>query len=80
MNISAPGDVYEVLVAAGRLKHPFEKRNEADAARVRDREWELRSAFTVPHWNDVAQVIEFVFEGLDTFAEVFLDGVARPGR
>jgi len=76
MDIAAPGDIYQALVAAGRLEHPFEKRNEADAAWVRDREWWWRTAFTAPDWNDATQTIALVFEGLDTFAEVFLDGVS----
>jgi beta-mannosidase len=76
MDIAAPGDIYQALVAADRLKHPFEKRNEADAAWVRDREWWWRTAFTAPDWNAAAQTIALVFEGLDTFAEIFLDGVS----
>lgn len=76
MNIATPGDIYQALVAAGRLKHPFEKRNEADAAWVRDREWWWRTAFTAPDWNGAKQTITLLFEGLDTFAEVFLDGVS----
>jgi beta-mannosidase len=76
MDVAAPGDVYQALVAAGRLEHPFEKRNEADAAWVRDREWWWRTAFTAPDWNDDEHTITLVLEGLDTFAEVFLDEVS----
>jgi len=74
--VSAPGDVYQALVRAGRLEHPFEGRNEAKAAWVRDREWWWRATFTAPDWNDADQTIALVFEGLDTFAEVFLDHVS----
>ena len=75
MVVSAPGDIYQALVAAGRLAHPFEARNEADAAWVRDREWWWRTSFVAPDWNPDEEV-ELVFEGLDTFAEIFLDGVS----
>ena len=73
--IAAPGDVYQTLVAAGRLDHPFEARNEADAAWVRDREWWWRTTFVAPAWS-ADEEIALAFEGLDTFAEIFLDGVS----
>lgn len=76
LDVAAPGDIYQALIAAGRLEHPFQHRNEADAAWVRDREWWWRAAFTAPDWNVETQTISLVFEGLDTFAEVFLDGVS----
>ncbi len=73
--ISAPGDLYQALVAAGHLDHPFEGRNEAEAAWVRDREWWWRTTFAAPDWSPDDD-IALVFEGLDTFAEIFLDGVS----
>lgn len=75
MTIAAPGDIYQALIAAGRLAHPFEGRNEADAAWVRDREWWWRTSFVAPTWR-ADDDIDLVFEGLDTFAEIFLDGVS----
>ena len=68
--VSAPGDVYQALIAAGRLDHPYVDRNEADAAWVRDREWWWRTTFVAPE----GETTELVFDGLDTFATVFLDG------
>ncbi|MES2861427.1 MAG: glycoside hydrolase family 2 protein [Pseudomonadota bacterium] len=72
--ISAPGDVYQALVEAGRLAHPYEARNEDAAAWVRDREWCWRTTFFSP---DVAEdeTVELAFDGLDTFATIFLNGV-----
>jgi len=75
MTVSAPGDTYQALVATGRLDHPFEARNEAAAAWVRDREWWWRTPFVAPEWS-ADEEIDLVFEGLDTFAEIFLDGVS----
>lgn len=72
--IRAPGDVYQALVEAGRLAHPFEGRNEAEAAWVRDREWWQRTTFEAPALAPGDRA-ELVFDGLDTFATVFLDGV-----
>ncbi|MFC5344409.1 glycoside hydrolase family 2 protein [Brevundimonas staleyi] len=74
MPISAPGDVYRALIASGRLDHPYRDRNEAAAAWVRDREWWQRTTFVAP---EVAadETVDLVFDGLDTFATVFLDGI-----
>lgn len=73
MPIPVPGDVYRALVDAGRLDHPYRARNEAGAAWVRDREWWQRTTFVAP---DIAadETVELVFDGLDTFATVYLDG------
>lgn len=73
MPISAPGDVYQALIAAGRLVHPYEGRNEAAAAWVRDREWWQRTTFVAPEAAE-SDSVELMFDGLDTFATVFLDG------
>lgn len=73
--VTAPGDVYQALVAAGRLAHPFQGRGEAEAAWVRDRVWWWRAEFEAPA-SAPGEMVELVFDGLDTFAEVFLDGVS----
>lgn len=71
--VTAPGDVYLALIEAGRLPHPFEGRNEAAAGWVRDREWWWKTAFeAAPARPD--EEVELVFEGLDTFASIYLDG------
>lgn len=73
MPVPGPGDVYQALIAAGRLDHPYKARNEAAAAWVRDREWWWRTTFVAPETAG-DQTVELVFEGLDTFAAVYLDG------
>jgi beta-mannosidase len=45
IGVSAPGDTYLALVAAGRIPHPFKGRHESDVAWVRDREWWWRTTF-----------------------------------
>ncbi len=71
--VTAPGDTYLALVAANRLDHPFQGRAETDAASVRDREWWWRTRFEAP-CPAAGQTATLVFEGLDTFATVYLDG------
>ncbi|CAN5297897.1 glycoside hydrolase family 2 protein [soil metagenome] len=72
--VSAPGDVYLALIEAGRLRHPFEGRHEVDAAWVRDREWWWRTTFEADPARP-GERVELVFEGLDTFAAIHLDGL-----
>jgi beta-mannosidase len=72
MPMPAPGDAYLALIEAGRLEHPFSGRNEDAAAWVRDREWWQRTAFVAPN-PEPDTVTELVFDGLDTFASVYLD-------
>jgi len=73
VDVPAPGDAYLALIAAGRLDHPFKGRNEAAAAWVRGREWWQRTTFeTAP--PAPGETVTLVFEGLDTFADIYLDG------
>jgi beta-mannosidase len=46
IDISAPGDVYQALTAAGRIQDPFYDQNELACAWVRDREWWYRLEFS----------------------------------
>src|ERR1700742_387445 len=72
--ISAPGDTYVALIKAGRLAHPFKGRHEVDAQWVRDREWWWQTTFRAALPAKGEQV-RLIFEGLDTFATIYLDGV-----
>jgi beta-mannosidase len=73
IDIPAPGDIYTALIDAKRLAHPFEGRHEADAGWVRDREWWWQTTFIAPP-PDRGEQVRLVFEGLDTFATIYLDG------
>ncbi|WP_410843092.1 beta-mannosidase [Paraburkholderia sp.] len=70
---AAPGDTYLALHAADRLPHPFERENELACAWVADREWWWRTSFdAVPAQQ--GERVELVFDGLDTYASVWLNG------
>jgi len=70
----APGDVYRALIAAGRLADPYAARNETAAAWVRDRVWWWHTPLDIAGPAS-GETVELLFEGLDTFADVYLDGV-----
>jgi beta-mannosidase len=71
--VSAPGDTYVALHAAGRLPDPFGDRMEDSCAWVRDREWWWRTTFESPQ-VDAGERLVLAFDGLDTFAEIWLNG------
>jgi len=73
--VSAPGDAYLALHAAGRLPHPFDDQNEAECAWVCEREWWWRGDFTPPGVEAGERLI-LKFLGLDTFATIWLNGEA----
>ncbi len=73
IDIEAPGDTYLALHAAGRLPDPFGDRAEADCAWVVDREWWQRADVEAPALSP-GQRLRLSFEGLDTFAAVWLNG------
>ena len=75
LGIPVPGDVHRVLISAGRIPDPFYDRNETACAWMEEREWWYRLTFDAP--ADVPASDErglLVFEGLDTFATVYLNG------
>ncbi len=73
ISVSAPGDTYLALHAAGRIAHPFADENEGDCAWVEGREWWWRTSFTAER-SAQGERIRLVFEGLDTFAAIWLNG------
>lgn len=73
IDVRAPGDTYLALVDAKRLDHPFVGRNEAAAEWVRHREWWWHCRFDLDP-AAAGDITELVFEGLDTIADVYLDG------
>lgn len=73
IDASAPGDLYLSLHAAGRLPNPMGDRAEAQCAWVRDREWWYRTDFDARSCA-AGQRLILNFEGLDTFAAVWLNG------
>ena len=69
-----PGGVHLDLLAAGRIADPFVGDEELRAAWVAERDWEYRREFTVDPAVASHERVELTFEGLDTLAEVSLNG------
>ena len=73
MAASVPGTVVQDLIAHGRIPDPCIGRNEEQVQWVADAAWCYRLAFDVGTAQRRAQMA-LVFEGLDTYAQVWLNG------
>ncbi|KAI1878887.1 hypothetical protein JX265_003064 [Neoarthrinium moseri] len=72
---AVPTDVYRELLANKKIADPFEDLNELSVRWVADQDWVYKKHFGV----DLQAVspgarLDLVFEGLDTFATVYLNG------
>jgi len=72
LKAQVPGDVWQDLIRAKKVPHPFDHLNCPKLQWIEDRAWCYRKTFTGP--EAIEGKTELVFEGLDTFAEVFLNG------
>ena len=62
------------LLAAGEIPDPFHGMNERDVQWVHDKEWEYGCTFQIPKATP-GENIDLVFDGLDTFTDVTLNGI-----
>ena len=71
-----PGCIHLDLMRARKIPDPFFGTNENDVQWVGGRDWEYRRTFRLERTHPAlaAERVELVFEGLDTFAEVRLNG------
>jgi beta-mannosidase len=68
-----PGSAHSSLLAAGRLADPFYGMQEEQARWVAERSWAWRLRFDAP---TLEAHEDLVFEGLDSYCEVWLNGEA----
>ncbi|RZK48611.1 MAG: glycoside hydrolase family 2 protein [Pedobacter sp.] len=69
-----PGEVHLDLIQNKIIPDPFFRNNEQEVAWVSQKNWDYQTEFDLdPNFHTTNQC-ELVFEGLDTYAEVFLNG------
>ena len=73
---NVPGAVHTDLIAAGRIPDPFTGENELQVKWVADQDWEYRREFDVDASLLAEERVTLVCDGLDTLAEVSLNGQA----
>lgn len=70
-----PGGAHTDLMAAGRIPDPFVADHELDVQWVADADWTYRRTFPVSQELLAQDVVELVCDGLDTLADIRLNGV-----
>jgi len=68
-----PGDVHLDLLRNKLIPDPFYRDNEAKLQWIEGASWEYRTTLTITPETLKRQNLELVFEGLDAYAEVFLN-------
>lgn len=71
---TVPGTVHTDLLASKLIPDPYVGAPEAGLQWIGLADWEYRTTFAVPHGTLDDARSDLVFEGLDTLAEVFLNG------
>ena len=69
-----PGCVHTDLLRANKIADPFWGTNEKDQQWIERTSWEYRSSFPADDALLAHERVELYFRGLDTFAEVFVNG------
>lgn len=74
MPASVPGTVHTDLLANGKIEDPYFRLNEKDLQWIEKEDWNYRTTFTADDELLAQEKIELIFDGLDTYAEVLLNG------
>jgi beta-mannosidase len=69
-----PGCVHTDLLANGKIRDPFDGQNEKDQQWIDEQGWEYRTSFDVGPSALAREHVDLVWKGLDTYADVFLNG------
>jgi beta-mannosidase len=72
-NATVPGCVHTDLLANKLIEDPFYRDNEKKQQWIDKKDWEYRTSFQVAAQTLERENVELVFEGLDTYAEVYLN-------
>ncbi|MCD8182764.1 MAG: glycoside hydrolase family 2 protein [Bacteroides sp.] len=74
LTATVPGTVQQDLLAHQLLPSPFYGTNEKKIQWVENEDWEYRTTFSVSAEQLSREAAQMTFEGLDTYADVFLNG------
>ena len=73
LSASVPGCIHTDLMSHDKIQDPFYRLNEKDVQWVGETDWEYRTSFIVNTQLLEKENVEMNFEGLDTYANVFLN-------
>ncbi|MGN7297104.1 beta-mannosidase [Ferdinandcohnia sp. SAFN-114] len=75
MTANVPGDVHSTLIQKGLIDNPFFGHNDLKSKWVSEKIWWYRTEFHYDKKNlQSDERLELIFEGLDTYATVYLNG------
>lgn len=72
--INIPNSVQQTLIRSGKLPNPFYGTNEKTIQWVENKDWVYSTRFEIEKEDMKYDAIELIFEGLDTYADVILNG------
>ena len=75
MTTNVPGDVHSTLIERKLIENPFYGHNDLKCQWVEEKVWWYRNTFEFDGIVSKVDQYELTFEGLDTFATVYLNGV-----
>lgn len=75
MTTAVPGDVHSTLIDRKLIEDPFYGHNDLKCQWVEEKVWWYRTTFEFDGTDSRDERYDLLFEGLDTFATVYLNGV-----
>ena len=74
VSVTVPGSVYSALLSAGKMEDPFYRENELKAFELMKKDYLFTRSFELTEDEFKAKQLILVCEGLDTIAEVSVNG------
>lgn len=74
LTATVPGTVHLDLMNNKIIPDPYKDENEKKVQWIENEDWEYQTGFTISSKEFQNQNIELVFNGLDTFSEIYLNG------
>ena len=75
MTAKVPGDVHSTLIDRRIIEHPYFGHNDIKCRWIEQKEWWYRAQFDYEVHEGQGERHELIFEGLDTFATIFVNGL-----
>ena len=75
MTAEVPGDVHTTLLKHRQITHPYFGHNDQSSRWIEDKEWWYRTQFDFQPEDDEDARYELVFDGLDTFATIYVNSM-----
>lgn len=73
LKATVPGTVHTDLFANEKIPDPFYGNNEKQLQWIENEDWEYKTIFSISHIEFYQSHIELQFDGLDTYAKVFVN-------